>query len=110
MPKISSIGNNANKTIASSAFKRMIDQHLAMLLKSTTTRTVTIEPNEAAKYTGDLQGLLISKGVSEIMMYPVMRLNGYSSFAQFAGDRYSLLMPEPNIINNLLDKSQTTSI
>lgn len=110
MPLITNIAKSIDYTATSTAFKKLIEDHLSLLLNDKSNTLISLEPQEIAKYRGDLYGLLTSKSVAPILFYPIMRVNGYSSSNQFEADRFQLILPNAARIEQIFSRSRTVSI
>jgi hypothetical protein len=88
MPILELMTNEGDSVYYSEKWRLMIETHLPFLINHPYTAPVVIQPFEAYKFEGDLEGLLALKGVPVSYNYIVMRMNGYTSGMDFK-------MPDP---------------
>jgi hypothetical protein len=75
-------------------FLILLESHLTYFLNNKITGTLVVEPAIAMKYRGDLYGMLKEIGIPSKYHYMVMRINGYTSGADYKGDKMEFLQPD----------------
>lgn len=90
-----------------SGFQRVLEINLPMI-KNHHTTTVQNTPRDGnGKYVGDLHLCLAAMGVAPELWWTTMRLNGYTNPVQYGDDRFSLLIPSSEVLNNIRQKHIT---
>ena len=87
--------------------RTMMESHMPYLRSSPFVTARPIEPSQANKYEGDLQGLLMELGVSPKNHWFFMRLNDMDGFEDVTPELRSLLMISESSIDQLMSVYQT---
>lgn len=87
----------------------LIESHLQWLLRRTDNRLITVSDGDGFKYEADLEGLLLKNNIPMQYHWIVMRMNGYTSFAEFRVGKTQLLVPDQRTIEALRAVYQTTT-
>lgn len=91
-----------------SAFRRVVESHLHYLRQHPESYRVDVDPHDAYKYEGDLNGLLRKLGVPQHYHWTVMRLNGLTSISQVDENLTTLMIPPTTVVNELHQRFMTT--
>lgn len=100
---LSSVGDDE---YFSDAFNKLIEDHLTEL-RTKNVQITDITNAQCAKYTGDFYGLLIDLQIKKVHHYPVLRVNGYLSPADFKGAYNQVILPDFVFIDRLKNTLQT---
>lgn len=82
-------------------FKVVLESHLTYLRTHTDTVKMSIDPIEAYRFEGDLNGLLHSFNILPQYHWVIMRMNDYTSTQETTADLPSLLIPDISVIERL---------
>lgn len=85
----------------SDTFRRVLEDHLTYLQTHPSTRQIAIDPEQAYRFEGDLWGLMSHYNVPMHLHYLVMRMNGLSSPQDSSVGITFLLVPNPNVVNQI---------
>lgn len=96
-----SISNSAD-ILFSDGFRIVAESFMETLRKSSATKTITVDPNDAYVYEGDFFGYLIKKQVQPGYHWLVMRLNNLSSPFEFNSDVATLMIPDETTISKIV--------
>jgi hypothetical protein len=75
-------------------FMNVLEDHLTYLREHPKTRTESITPHEASKYTGDLISLLNVRNVKPEYHWIIMRLNNFTNYSDIDENLNTLLYPD----------------
>lgn len=88
-------------------YRKVIEDHLHLLLSNPASRVVTIVPSEAARYDGDFYGIISSLKLPLHMVYPIMRMNQMTGPEDYRASMTTLIIPEPNELEKLRSQYNT---
>lgn len=101
MSKIAPLGD---LSYYSDGFRIIIETHLQWLINHETTSVSTVEAGDGYRYSGDLDGLFSFIGLQTDMFWVTMRMNGYTSPIEYAGDKLDFLIPNRSTLNFLAQR------
>lgn len=85
----------------SDAFRHVLEDHMDLLRRLSSTKTLNVDPSAAYKYEHDLFGFLQMAGISTHLHWVVMRLNKMTSPDEFTIDIGTLMVPDPGVIEKI---------
>lgn len=88
---------------------RVVESHLKWILNLPGNQIVRVDDAVAYKYEGDFGGLLQELRVPMEMHWVVMRMNGYTSPADYSFDRTQILIPDTASIARLFTSFVTVN-
>ena len=83
------------------AFRATLESHMGFLRSSDKTRTVSVVPQKADVYNGDLFGYLGEVGIPYQYHWIIMRVNAFTSPYDFGSETYTLLVPDQKEIETI---------
>ena len=101
MPLIALIDSASSLNYESVAFRNAVEDHLQLLKYSGNVQTLNAVPIDAVVFEGDLYGILAKLGVEKRIRWTTMRLNGYTSPQEYAGERTMFLIPDIDVLDRL---------
>jgi hypothetical protein len=90
-------------------FLTVIESHLTYLRSLPDNSFLTVTDLLAYKYEGDFYGLLFELGVPHYLHQIVLRINGYSSSADYKSEMHPIVMPKESAIQLIANTFQTTA-
>lgn len=84
-----------------------LESHLTHLRKSPDLKMVNITSLQQGKFEGDFYGLLQDLGYATAYHYAILRINGYDSPTDYAGDPISILIPSQSDLDMLKNTHMT---
>lgn len=100
--KIYDLENNFGPSIHyDPKFRIVLEDHMTVLRNSTLTRSLTIEPVYAYKFTGDLIGILKQYNVPLYLHWIIMRMNNYTAYTDFNENVTSLIIPDEELVERI---------
>lgn len=94
----------------SEAYRVALDGYVATLLNRGEYREITISPNLAVVYVGDLDGLLLNKNVSRKHHLAVAIMNRYPSSSSYRGTDLTLKIPNTDALDRLANVINTEGV
>lgn len=83
------------------AFLDLIESHITYLKKLPKNQIISVTEHQCYKFEGDFYGLLNDLNIQKFLHYPILRMNGYDSSADFKDTIVSILVPEAEEIIRL---------
>lgn len=90
------------------AMRQVIENHLPLIMERGIANIEAVNGRQYDKYQGDFYGLLIEHGVKEEFLWPTLRVNGLHSPVDWVNRTAPILLIEPQVISDLLDRHLTT--
>lgn len=90
------------------AMRQVIENHLSLIVARGIRAIEAVNGRQYDKYQGDFYGLLIEHGVKEEFLWPTLRVNGLHSPTDWVNREGPILLIEPSVISDLLDRHLTT--
>lgn len=91
-------------------FRNVIEDHMSLLRARGDTKTKLVEPGRAYKYEADFYGLLQFLDVPTALHWTVLRMNGYTSPMQYRPEVLSILVPNPDVIEQMRSSHMSTRV
>jgi hypothetical protein len=92
------------------AFRQVLEDHMAYLRTSSTTQTVSVSPQDAWAFDQDLYGYLQQRmAMGAQYHWATMRLNNMISRTQFGAHVKQLLIPSPTLLEQIRSAYLTSS-
>lgn len=88
-------------------FQRVLEANLSLIAQHPLTVSMDTPRDGAQKYEGDLHLALAAMGVVPWLWWITMRVNGYTSPVEYNDDKFSLLVPDGNLLENMRAKHVT---
>lgn len=103
-----SLPNAGANVYYSQAWQLMIETHLPWILARSDNRVLSVDPATAAKYEGDLYGLLTARSIARQYHWVIMRLNNLRTPADYHLELRNLIVPNDVVIEQLTERHRTT--
>jgi hypothetical protein len=94
----------------SKAFMDTMESHVGYFRKSLKSNIVQIDQGKAAVYVGDFFGYLSAVGIEAKYHWLFMRINGYYNSNEFTIDKFSLILPDKNEIEQIRSSFVSTGL
>jgi len=91
-------------------FRNVIEDHMTYLRNRTDTGVKVVEPGRAYKYEADFYGLLQFLLVPTELHWVVLRMNGYTSPTQYRPEKLSVIVPNPDVIEQMRSSHMSTRV
>lgn len=101
MPLIGMLDASTSAKYESDAFRTAVEDHLQILKYSVGAQTLSAQPIDAHVFDGDLYGLFAKLNVEKRIRWATMRVNGYTSPQEYAGDRTVFIVPDIDQLDRL---------
>lgn len=88
------------------AFREELVRHIPLILKKQT-NSLPVTNHEAQLWKGDFYGLLLSKNVKPHQLFLLTVLNGYTCSSDFDGNINSIIIPDYDFVDTLLNTHKT---
>lgn len=98
--------SSGNINYHSDAFRRILEDHLAILRSEEASIRQDIAPIKAHQCEGDFYKVLKMLAIPQHLWWITMRVNGYSSPLLYNGTRTSIKIPNEDYMNELLTRFQ----
>lgn len=86
------------------------ETHMAYLRQHPDAKWVAVEPIQAVKYAGDLNGLLLNMGFNAEYHHVIQRVNDLASPLDLTEDCTALLIPPIAEVKHIVDLANTVSV
>ncbi|MNU19683.1 hypothetical protein D3C71_79160 [compost metagenome] len=91
-------------------FRNVIEDHMTILRARSDSMTKMVEPGRAYKYEADYYGLLQFLEVPTALHWVTLRMNGYTSPMQYDGVGVTVLVPNPDVIEQMRSSHMSTRV
>lgn len=109
MSLITKISNPGPVAYYDPKFRSVFEDHLNFIVNKTpgSISIVAIDPNTGARYAGDWKGLMTELSVFPQMHWYNLRLNGYTSSADYDGTQLNISILDVSVVERLLASYRT---
>lgn len=94
--------DRSNSIYYEESFRRVIEDHLPILLTDGNYSVVTLDPTTTEPFSGDFYGLLKSNSSPHYMHWIILRMNGYSSPVEYRSETISIKVPLPRVLDKIV--------
>jgi hypothetical protein len=101
MPLIRLLDDSRSVNFETAAFRTAVEDHLQLLKTSAGVQTLSGQAIDAVVFEGDLYGFLAKLGVEKRIRWTAMRMNGYTSPQEYAGERIVFVIPDIDQLDRL---------
>lgn len=101
MTLISLLEDSVVANFETNAFRNAVEDHLQLLKAGSGAQTVNAADIDAVVFEGDLYGLFSKIGIEKRIRWTAMRMNGYTSPQEYAGDRTIFVIPDIDVMDRL---------
>lgn len=87
-------------------FRNVLEDHMTYLRTSAVTKNVEVDVLSSYKYQADLFGYLYLRNIPAFLHWVVMRMNRMTEPMEFGPSITTLLLPDPNMIEQIRQSHQ----
>lgn len=100
---------SGDRRFYSAEWYRVVESHLQWIRTLPGNQEVVVEDAIAYKYEGDFMGLLQELRIPMEIHWVVLRLNGYTSPADYTYDRTKITLPDQGAVGKLFNTHNTVA-